>query len=194
MPVTTAALCVFMIGSSWLERTTDSERPPVPCLVTERLAVGRDAAPIESTDQDCIEASIGAGWPWAPLGGAINDVGSHSVRRFGYPALAGVARGHAQAVHEDRRRPRAAQRTALRAARVGADACIVVTNAEYTFKTIEEIRRHWAMRARPRCSCCSNRSDATPRRPSPPPVCSSNDKAVRSEPLVVLPRRSSDPG
>ena len=35
--------------------------------------------------------------------------------------------------------PSLLQRTALRAARVGADACIVVTNAEYTFKTIEEI-------------------------------------------------------
>src|SRR4249920_3716149 len=35
--------------------------------------------------------------------------------------------------------PSLLQRTALRAARVGADACIVVTNAEYTFKTLEEI-------------------------------------------------------
>ena len=30
------------------------------------------------------------------------------------------------------------QRTALRAGKVGADDCLVVTNAEYTFKTIEE--------------------------------------------------------
>ena len=35
--------------------------------------------------------------------------------------------------------PSLLQRTALRARRVGADSCIVVTNAEYTFKTIEEI-------------------------------------------------------
>jgi mannose-1-phosphate guanylyltransferase len=34
--------------------------------------------------------------------------------------------------------PSLLQRTALRAVRVGADACLVVTNAEYTFKTIEE--------------------------------------------------------
>jgi len=30
------------------------------------------------------------------------------------------------------------QRTALRAAKVGAPACVVVTNAEYAFKTAEE--------------------------------------------------------
>jgi mannose-1-phosphate guanylyltransferase len=30
------------------------------------------------------------------------------------------------------------QRTALRAKRLGADSCVVVTNAEYTFKTMEE--------------------------------------------------------
>ena len=30
------------------------------------------------------------------------------------------------------------QRTALRAAKVGAPACLVVTNAEYAFKTAEE--------------------------------------------------------
>src|SRR5262245_38566690 len=35
--------------------------------------------------------------------------------------------------------PSLIQRTALRARSVGADTCIVVTNAEYTFKTIEEI-------------------------------------------------------
>src|SRR5262245_36886757 len=35
--------------------------------------------------------------------------------------------------------PSLIQRTALRARTVGADSCIVVTNAEYTFKTIEEI-------------------------------------------------------
>ncbi len=34
--------------------------------------------------------------------------------------------------------PSLLQRTALRAKRLGADACLVVTNAEYTFKTIEE--------------------------------------------------------
>jgi len=35
--------------------------------------------------------------------------------------------------------PSLLQRTALRARRVGASACLVVTNAEYTFKTIEEL-------------------------------------------------------
>ena len=30
------------------------------------------------------------------------------------------------------------QRTALRARTLGADECLVVTNAEYTFKTVEE--------------------------------------------------------
>jgi len=34
--------------------------------------------------------------------------------------------------------PSLLQRTALRAVRVGASSCLVVTNAEYTFKTIEE--------------------------------------------------------
>ena len=34
--------------------------------------------------------------------------------------------------------PSLLQRTALRSKRLGADACVVVTNAEYTFKTIEE--------------------------------------------------------
>ncbi len=34
--------------------------------------------------------------------------------------------------------PSLLQRTALRSKRLGADSCLVVTNGEYTFKTIEE--------------------------------------------------------
>ena len=34
--------------------------------------------------------------------------------------------------------PSLLQRTALRSKRLGAEACVVVTNGEYTFKTIEE--------------------------------------------------------
>ena len=69
----------------------------------------------------------------------LSDAGDDSVRRFGKPVVAGVARGHAEAVHEDRRRAGrccSAQRCVLR--KVGAPSCLVVTNAEYAFKTAEE--------------------------------------------------------